>query len=728
MSLWKQFAIIIGIPLMGMIIIFTVGVQSFSSIRTEIHALMTLEDERATMIHADRDAYQAFLTEKEAFETFDTDLLNQLDASNQENLQQAWERLTGPGQNFTPKMQDPFSRFKTNYKAWNQHSRQIISLSKETAEENREMFESSAKAEAAFGKMRDNIDALGELINTQLEETIPLPRRRELEEALSLVLNGDRDAYQAYLAQLLAIRADRQEAMKQFDQDSAENIQQTGERVTAAARISGTPAVSLLSDFQRYFTVWQEESRKAVGMAKQSLEKNIAKASVSDLSSVAFNEMRDAIDKLGEMQDERAQAGETAMLQSVSTAVLVYVITVVLALILSMVVAFILIRSILAALSQCITMAEKVTAGDFNVRLEGSRKDELGRLMGVMKIMADSLKAAISSISSVMERISQGDFSKSVTDSGMKGELSLLKESINQSIVLLSKTIAQVIGSSEQVNAGAGQIAGASQALASGTAEQAASIEEISSSMSEVGSRAKTNKESAVQASLLTAQAMEIANRGDEQMKAMLSSMNQINNSSTDISKIIKVIDEIAFQTNLLALNAAVEAARAGKYGKGFAVVAEEVRNLAARSGEAAKDTTKLIENSVSEVESGVRNAGKTAEILKEISEGITKVNDLVEAISSASQEQSVNTDEINNALNQVSDVIQQNSSISEEAASASEELSSQSMQLAALMRRFRLAGTARESAPEPQASLAEEGKRESRRLITLDDDHFAKP
>lgn len=166
------------------------------------------------------------------------------------------------------------------------------------------------------------------------------------------------------------------------------------------------------------------------------------------------------------------------------------------------------------------------------------------------------------------------------------------------------------------------------------------------------------------QASQLTTQVMEIANRGNDQMQEMLSSIDKINGSSSEISKIIKVIDEIAFQTNLLALNAAVEAARAGKYGKGFAVVAEEVRNLAARSAEAAKSTTELIENSIKEVESGVSNAGKTTDILNEINEGVTKVNDLVGEIAAASKEQSNSTYEINVSLNQVNDVVLQNSSI----------------------------------------------------------------
>ena len=250
--------------------------------------------------------------------------------------------------------------------------------------------------------------------------------------------------------------------------------------------------------------------------------------------------------------------------------------------------------------------------------------------------------------------------------------------------------------------------------------------------MSEVGSRANASNDNASQAAQLTTQTMEVANRGNAQMKEMLSSMDKINNSSADISKIIKVIDEIAFQTNLLALNAAVEAARAGKYGKGFAVVAEEVRNLAARSAEAAKNTTDLIENSVKEVDSGVSNAGKTAEVLTEINESITKVNDLVGEIAAASQEQSTATDEINKSLTQVNEVVQANSSISEEAASASEELSGQAMELQALMGRFKLMQTKTTLKPisvqqEVPVQMPALNKSGSAKMITLDDDNFGK-
>ena len=392
------------------------------------------------------------------------------------------------------------------------------------------------------------------------------------------------------------------------------------------------------------------------------------------------------------------------------------------------------IRSILRQLggdpAEIAEIAKEIASGQFDI--EQSDQNITGAFAEMME-MANTLKKAITSVQETMNSISNGDFTNTIGEEGMKGQLGLIREGINGSCDMLCYTMAQVIVASEQVNSGAGQISSSSQTLASGTTQQAASLEETSSSMAEVGSRANTVNENATQATQLASQAMEIADRGNRQMEDMLAAMDKINNSSADISKIIKVIDEIAFQTNLLALNAAVEAARAGKYGKGFAVVAEEVRNLAARSAEAARNTTELIENSVKEVDSGVNNASKTAEVLTEISDSITKVNDLIGEIAAVSQEQSTSTDEINKSLTQVNNVVQQNSSISEEAAAASEELNSQAMELQNLMSQFKLKKSTitQESAPvqqtDAQPYIPEEKGVQSAKMITLDDDHFGK-
>lgn len=301
---------------------------------------------------------------------------------------------------------------------------------------------------------------------------------------------------------------------------------------------------------------------------------------------------------------------------------------------------------------------------------------------------AKALRVVLDETKQVMGAVAKADLSKRI-ETDVEGDLVELKESVNDALGMLGDNVKRVLSICDEINNGTTQLSHAAQDLASGATEQAAGIEEISSSMDEIGGKAKNNDDNASQAQQLSNQTVDNLNRGNAQMDGMLEAMHTINETSSSVAKVIKVIDEIAFQTNLLALNAAVEAARAGKYGKGFAVVAEEVRNLAARSADAAKDTTELIENSIKQVEKGVESANLTAETLKSFVESINKVNDIVGEISAASKEQASGVVEINRGLNQVNDVVQKNSSIAEESASASEELSSQTDLLHNLMSRF---------------------------------------
>ena len=242
----------------------------------------------------------------------------------------------------------------------------------------------------------------------------------------------------------------------------------------------------------------------------------------------------------------------------------------------------------------------------------------------------------------------------------------------------ISRVIADLTEGSEQVASASGQVSTASQSLAEGATEQAAGLEETSSSLEEMSSMTKQNADNAQQANSLASEARQAANGGAEAMSRMSTAIADIQSSSDETAKIIKVIDEIAFQTNLLALNAAVEAARAGEAGKGFAVVAEEVRNLAMRSAEAAKNTSSLIEESVKNSNNGVDIAGEVGKVLGEIVSGIGKTSDLVGEIAAASQEQAQGIDQVNTAVSQMDKVTQQNAANAEESASASEELSAQ--------------------------------------------------
>lgn len=256
-------------------------------------------------------------------------------------------------------------------------------------------------------------------------------------------------------------------------------------------------------------------------------------------------------------------------------------------------------------------------------------------------------------------------------------------------ILLTHKVIRPVKGIAAGLTAEASQLARTvneisafAQQLSENAGNQAASLEETSSSLEEMSAMTKQNADNAQQANTLASQAREAADTGTESMSRMSTAINDIQKSSDETAKIIKVIDEIAFQTNLLALNAAVEAARAGEAGKGFAVVAEEVRNLAMRSAEAAKNTSAMIEESVKNSKNGVEIAAEVGKILDEIVQGIGKTTDLVSEIATASQEQAQGIEQVNIAVNQMDKATQQNAANAEESASTSEELSAQAEQM----------------------------------------------
>ncbi len=249
-------------------------------------------------------------------------------------------------------------------------------------------------------------------------------------------------------------------------------------------------------------------------------------------------------------------------------------------------------------------------------------------------------------------------------------------------IVGITKPINKIVDglneSAQQVSAASEQLSSSSQQLAEGSAEQASSIQETSSTLQQSSSMVRQNTENTKQAASLAKYTKDSADKGNKEMKNMMVSMAELKKSSDEIAKIIKVIDEIAFQTNILALNAAVEAARAGEAGMGFAVVAEEVRNLAQRSAQAAKDTAAIIESNINLSEKGVEISREVNESLEEINVQAQKVSELLDEVSAASHEQAQGIAQINKAITQMEQVIQSNASTAEESASASEELSSQ--------------------------------------------------
>lgn len=335
-----------------------------------------------------------------------------------------------------------------------------------------------------------------------------------------------------------------------------------------------------------------------------------------------------------------------------------------------------------------------------------------------------AIKDYISEISDVLSEMANGNMCVNIT-SDYKGDFITLKQSINMIAESLNSTLSEINNAASQVASGTSQVSSGSQTISQGATEQTSSIEELSASITQIAAQTKQNAENANAANQLALNAQSEATSGNDHMKEMQEAMNQINESSQNISKIIKVIDDIAFQTNILALNAAVEAARAGIHGKGFAVVAEEVRNLAARSANAANETTELIEGSIKKVEAGTKIANQTAEALYNIVTGVEKVAELVGQIASASNEQATGISQVDRGIEQLSQVVQTNSATAEEAAAASEELSSQADLLKTMVTQFKLQATAKMLDESKRTPVLKQGHGSAE--INLSDQEYGK-
>lgn len=304
-------------------------------------------------------------------------------------------------------------------------------------------------------------------------------------------------------------------------------------------------------------------------------------------------------------------------------------------------------------------------------------------LLVALALMSNYLVLApVGQVNMKVQAIAQGDFKKATLDIHTQDEFGTLATSFNHMIANLSRVLNQIQHASDQVALGSHQVAESSQTLSSGANKQSEAITTLTDQISNVLNQAKLNEQAAQAAVLESGQTKELVSLGSEHMHAMNQSMASINEASANISKIIKVIDEIAFQTNILALNAAVEAARAGDHGKGFAVVAEEVRNLAAKSAAAAKETTALIENSISRVTEGTHITKETGDVLNQILDRISKVTQLIEQISLASQDQSQGVSHISQGIQEIAEVVSITASTAISSAAASEELSGQAQVL----------------------------------------------
>lgn len=352
----------------------------------------------------------------------------------------------------------------------------------------------------------------------------------------------------------------------------------------------------------------------------------------------------------------------------------------------------VIIRLIKTPISEIENAAIKMAEGDLDVKISYTAKDEMGVLAAQVRSLLHKLQVIIDDENKFLAKMAEGDFTvESDCEEEYTGGFRPLLVSFQGIAERLNDTMQQISQSSSRVAGEAEQVSNGAQALAQGSTEQASSVQEFAATINEISNKVKENADNAQQANAMAGSVSTKMNVSNEKMQQMMQAMGDISNCSSEIGKIIKTIEDIAFQTNILALNAAVEAARAGTAGKGFAVVAEEVRSLAGKSAAASQNTAALIENSLRAVENGTQIAGETEQALLQAVNDVNEMTGIIGQISEASSDQAYAISQIMMGIDQISSVVQTNSATAEESAAASEEMSTQAQLMKSLVGRFKL-------------------------------------
>lgn len=370
--------------------------------------------------------------------------------------------------------------------------------------------------------------------------------------------------------------------------------------------------------------------------------------------------------------------------QSIYNSVVIGTIVAVVCFALSVLLIITIVKKIISPVKQCSDRIVTLSHGDLHQQeLDFGKKidKEISQLSESTNLISKNINEIISDIDTMLRTLGNGALTYKPADVYL-GDFAPIRQSYESIMISLNKTMDKISKAGQRVATGSEQVASAAGSLSGGAAKQAASVEELSASLTEVAEKVNRNAARAENAAENSAQATKLVESGNEQMNGLLGAMQEIGETSGEIEKIIRAIDDISFQTNILALNAAVEAARAGDAGKGFAVVADEVRNLAGKVAEAASTTTELIKNSMKAVENGTMIANKTAQTLTEIVNTTTATTKLVGEISTACAEQAEAIEQINAGVDQISSVVQTNSATSEECAASAQELSVQANML----------------------------------------------
>ena len=651
MKIRNKFTLMIAIPILAIVGVFTVGILNFINIRTLVNKVVLLESDRISISEADRDSYQALVAELRSVDSSDIEEARGYESDFNENIGQAFDGVSSAESRYTDQMKKLLDEYRMDYTSWTDHSGEIVERSLRVVEGNMQSALAEQQAIASFNSVRELIDQLGVLINNQLATNLSLQRRINLESAQSLILNGDRDFYQAYTAILLLEKAENKAYFEEQTAAFYENLQQTTERVVQAADILGSQGRVIKSDFITEVEKWSVLSEEVVSIAEANFEDNQFIRDRFDDSLVDFEKMRDKINQIGDLGLENIEMIVDDMFNDIETAIMLYIIILAVALVISITVVAFFAVGISRNIIKGLELSKDLADGDLTTfrSITKLSKDEIGDLVRAQVRMAERFRDIVSSI----------------------------------------------LDTANNVGAGSEQVSDSSATLSNGAEEQAAGTEEVSASLEEMGASIQQTSENAAVTETLSGQVVKRALSSKEAVDETIEMMNRIEEKTVRIEAIAK-------QTNLLALNAAIEAARAGEYGKGFAVVASEVGKLAEDSGAAAGEISELSSASVAVSQ-------KAGENLEELLPDIEKTADLIQEMSASMKELNTGVSQINDSLSQLDKVVQANAASSEELAATAEELTGQAAGLTQQIMFFRLDAEEQELEQEQEQKLLPE-------------------